>query len=408
MIVTSAYTGHGHKSITDSLTEQFVNYPDVQVEVVEGFALIGRAGVSSAKMYGPITRNVQDLWKFTYVMTQQSSEVIASLLGTLIHDRLMRKLVEFQPDIIICVHAMFNGSVLNVLEEYALDIPQITLQADIVDIHPNWCDPRNLMTLCPTKEAFEASLKNGMPEEKLALCGFPSRKQFVDAARGYERKEYDGQRPLNCLIMSGGEGSGNLRRYAVEMLNQFNCNVTIVCGRNQRLKIALEELLLPRYGDRIKIEGFVKNVQDYMLQSDLLIARGSPNTLFEAIVCNVPILVTGALPGQEANNPAFIMQHGLGMACKTIDSVKPIVGALLAERGKRLKEIRDAQKAFRDFDIAKNIAEYIYEMTEPTENEIPQFDLKFPLKKHARFALQIAREPKQKIFRPPSSKVDDE
>ena len=34
MILMSAYTGHGHKSITDSLVEQFAAYPDVEVEVV--------------------------------------------------------------------------------------------------------------------------------------------------------------------------------------------------------------------------------------------------------------------------------------------------------------------------------------------------------------------------------------
>ena len=56
MILMSAYTGHGHKSITDSLIEQFSAYPDVESEVVEGFALIGRAAISSAKMYGPVTQ----------------------------------------------------------------------------------------------------------------------------------------------------------------------------------------------------------------------------------------------------------------------------------------------------------------------------------------------------------------
>ena len=34
--------------------------------------------------------------------------------------------------------------------------------------------------------------------------------------------------------------------------------------------------------------------------TDLVIARASPNTLMEAVVMNVPILITGSLPGQEA------------------------------------------------------------------------------------------------------------
>ncbi len=400
MILMSAYTGHGHKSITDSLVEQFAAYPDVEVEVVEGFALIGRAAISSAKMYGPVTRNAQDLWKFTYLMSQQTSSVIADLLGTMIHDRLMKKLMFFHPDLIVCVHSLFNGSVLNVLEQYHLPIPQVTLQADIVNIHPSWCDERNYMTLCPTDEALEASLKLGMPREKLRRCGFPSRARFCDAARKHERRPYDGNRPLNCLLMSGGEGSGNLRRYAVEMLNHFTCNVTIICGRNERMKAMLEDTMVPKYGGRVRILGFCDNVQDYMLESDLMIARGSPNTLFEAIVCNVPVMITGALPGQEANNPQLMMEHGLGVVCKSPEQVAPLVSSLITHNGARLNQIAEAQRAYRNLDSAKEIVEYLYSVPNPEEYTIPQFKLKFPLRVHAKYALRVARKPFNQLLRP--------
>ena len=37
LLVTSVYTGAGHKSISDSLLEQFAKLPDVQVQVIDGF-----------------------------------------------------------------------------------------------------------------------------------------------------------------------------------------------------------------------------------------------------------------------------------------------------------------------------------------------------------------------------------
>jgi processive 1,2-diacylglycerol beta-glucosyltransferase len=39
LIISSEFTGHGHKSITDSLKEQFARYSDVNVYVVDGFSL---------------------------------------------------------------------------------------------------------------------------------------------------------------------------------------------------------------------------------------------------------------------------------------------------------------------------------------------------------------------------------
>ena len=42
IIISSDRTGHGHTSIATALVEQFERYPDVQVEVVQGFRLISQ------------------------------------------------------------------------------------------------------------------------------------------------------------------------------------------------------------------------------------------------------------------------------------------------------------------------------------------------------------------------------
>ena len=41
-------------------------------------------------------------------------------------------------------------------------------------------------------------------------------------------------------------------------------------------------------------------------RSDIMIARGSPNSFFEGVVMNVPLIITGALPGQEQGNPELV------------------------------------------------------------------------------------------------------
>ena len=39
--------------------------------------------------------------------------------------------------------------------------------------------------------------------------------------------------PLKCLIMSGGEGVGNMKKIAENLLNHFDCTVKIVAGKNK-------------------------------------------------------------------------------------------------------------------------------------------------------------------------------
>jgi len=52
LILSSNNTGHGHKSITESLLEQFSHYPDVNVHVIDGFTLAGNFGLRIGKLYG--------------------------------------------------------------------------------------------------------------------------------------------------------------------------------------------------------------------------------------------------------------------------------------------------------------------------------------------------------------------
>ena len=44
--------------------------------------------------------------------------------------------------------------------------------------------------------------------------------------------------------------------------------------------------------------------------------------MFEAIASNTPIIITGALPGQEEDNPAFAEKSNLGVVCKNTKEIK--------------------------------------------------------------------------------------
>lgn len=388
MILYSVYTGHGHKSISNALLDHFKLYPDVEVEMVDGFSLIGRAGVQASKVYGPVTRFSKDLWKLAWTISNQSPKAMEVMMATLIHDGFMRKLKAFMPDLIVCVHSMFVSAVINTLEEYGMDIPFVTLEADLINIHSSWCDPRATLTLCPTREALDSSVIQGMPRSKLRVCGFPVREQFCEKARNEQKKDYTSGRPIKCLITSGGEGSGNILRIARQLLEHVNSEVSIVCGRNERLRKSLEESLAEDYSDRVKIYGFVTDMENVMVENDLIIARGSPNTLMEAVTLTVPLVITGSLPGQEADNPSLMVSHGLGVACYSTAALPVIVKNLMRDGGRRLKEMRKAQAEYRNLDAAGEIVRLLYDMAEPKERMVPFFRPYLPVTPRTRYTVR--------------------
>lgn len=381
LIISSDFTGHGHKSITESLSEKFSLHPDVKLHVVDGFTLSGNMGLRIGKLYGPVTRNAKELWKMGWELSLRKPSLVNDFIELTTRDNFIELLKRIKPDLILSVHPNFNGSLLNILEDYGIKIPFVTLIADLVSISPLWADPRVDYIICPTKESKYKCLEFGVSESKLVVIGFPVRQKFLQHLNDTSKEnkanaQYTGNRPLECLIMSGGEGSGNMSRVAKILLKNFDCHVKIVAGRNKILKRRLEKNLYERFGDRVEVFGFSENIQDLMLSSDIAVTRGSPNVMMEAVACNVPLIITGNLPGQEEGNPGYLLKHNLGVVCKELRDLRSIVSELLSSNAYKLNKIKKSQREFLNPNIAKEIVDFLLkiENKEPLiiPNDIPR------------------------------------
>ncbi len=92
----------------------------------------------------------------------------------------------------------------------------------------------------------------------------------------------------------------------------------------------------------------------------------------------MPLLITGSLPGQEADNPAVMTTHNLAALCENPASAPAIIQALLADSGKRLKEISRAQREYRRFDNAERIARRLCELAVPGKVDYARIARRLP------------------------------
>jgi len=367
LIISSNVTGSGHKSITDSLLEQFNNYPDVQVQVVEGFSLSGSLGLKAGKMYGSITRTSKEAWKLIWDITKNKPSLIIEMSELSIHERFIKLFHEMKPDAIITTHPNYNASISNILADMNSNVPLYAIVADPVTISPLWCNPLACYSICPTEEAKETCMRHGVPEDRIRVFGFPVRKCFTSPLQTNEGSPntdfansiYVSRLPLRFMIMSGGEGSGNMSRIARILLKNFNCKIKLMCGRNMPLKKRLEHTLLEKYPNRVEIMGFIEKIQDIMMATDIIFLRASPNTMMEAVMCNLPMIITGALPGQEEGNPAFAQKYGLGVVCTDPTLLKDTVSDLLENNCEKLMNIKRAQIQYRNPNSARDIVNFI-------------------------------------------------
>ena len=361
LIITSVSTGSGHKSISDSLYEQFSKMPDVEVKVIDGFDMAGRAAYRSSRIYGSLIRHTPWLYNWSWKLTDAHQPQFTLTMRHCRH-RFLECVKDYKPDIILTVHSFFNTLITDILKKNHLDIPVVVVQADLVSIHSTWCNPDAYRTICPTEEAFECNLRHGMPAEKLKVLGFPVRGRFTKAARTAEHEDYDPSKPLRILLMSGGEGGAGLKDYAGKILEDPNVILSIICGRNHKLHSKLQKSLGAKFKERVRVLGFVDDIEYEMLRNDLLIARGSPNTLTEAVTLGIPIIMTGPVLEQERGNFTLAKEHNLGLVSNDENDIQGLIRSLIKDDATGLKNMRTAQEEYRCLDNAKNIALYTLEL----------------------------------------------
>ena len=360
LILTSLYTGHGHKSVSDALCERLSAYDDLEVMAIDGFELMNKFEQYMAEYtYGPITRMPGKAWEWNYAAGKTLHKPVTLVVSAMIKSRLLALLEDFKPDAVLSVHPMFLGTVLEVMEEAGLNIPLIAHEVDLIDIAEYWFDPRISLTLAPSKESYDYTLSRGVDPAKVIQVGFPVRQRFMNVPA---------PAPHNgrvITIMSGSEGSGMVYTVTRMLLKYTGAKVNVVCGRNKKLRKRLREAFGRKYRGRLNPMGFVEDIQNVMAASDVLIMRASPNSAMEAIALNVPVILFGQLAGQELHNPDVLQSHGVAKYCPTPKALPACVNALFANDGAEVQAMRAAQRAYAPHDAAEETAKLLNEIIKP-------------------------------------------
>lgn len=187
---------------------------------------------------------------------------------------------------------------------------------------------------------------------------------------------FDPSKPM-ILLMGGGEGVGGLscivnKLYAALATDGVDATLCVVCGRNEKLMVDLqdrdwnavlrvehsdqksicchtaEEAIYPKLVQK-QLErslaeteekkedggvsqnteshsilgeisvvglGFTTKIAEYMVAASVLVTKAGPGTISEAASLGLPVLLTSFLPGQEAGNVDFVLEHGFGAFCE--------------------------------------------------------------------------------------------
>ena len=349
--------------------QSLVPPPTYRIEIVDVFKEYSRFPLREAvKLYGPAIRYNPKLYGRVFHMSNRIQRVLAvqQVASPLIHNGLLRLITNVQPDVIVSIHPMLNHVTIRALQDLGLRIPFITVVTDLISVHQAWIAPGADAYIVPTEHARELYIQSGLDPAQIHLLGMPIDPKFTLALESKEQLQrklgLEPGKPV-VLLVGGGEGSGGLRS-AVNSISQARLSVQllIITGRNKRLYVHLQRsrssLHVPS-----KVFGFVYNMPEMMRASDVIVTKAGPGTICEALACNLPIILSGYVPGQEEGNVSYVLENQVGTiahdSMELIDALRRLLkpgSQVLCEQVANEKRI---SRPGASFDIARTILSFL-------------------------------------------------
>ena len=354
LIIMSERTGTGHKSAAKAIQKK-LNDKGYEVKQIDCFPMMGKTGEWMENVYIPLTTRFPLGWAISYKFAQTFPNMIHNSMYRRVKKELLKEIQEYNPDLIITVHSMFCKAVSKLLKKNNLNIPLYVGVVDIVNPPNVWYNEFADEVFVPTDIIKQDYIKKGFDENKIIEYGFPVRD---DIKKRTEPKKIEDK--VKILLVNPSVNLKKNIKFLKEVSKIENSEVTIICGRDERLFNTLKKKQEDgEISKSVNVYGFVTNMNEHLDNNHILLTKAGPNMMVEAINSLTAVVVTGHISGQENHNYEFITKNGLGIKCENPNKIYEEVNNFI--KGKELDKCLDNILKFELKNGAQVIADFVSE-----------------------------------------------
>lgn len=363
ILILYAPLGAGHGTAAKAIAEAFaLNYPEFEVKTanVLDFAFeIFRAGLPGAFNYTTSKIPFLYKWIYNYFNRQSRYNFLNQMSDVFIkRSHFVKFINEFNPDFILSTNPLPMQLVSLTKHKKIIDILSANVCTDF-GFHSLWYNKDINYYFVANEDIKKALIEHGVGQEKIAVTGIPISLKFsreIDRQKILENLNFNANTPT-LLIVGGKMEYGILSKIVKKMQEKIEMQFIVVAGRDEKLQKQLGKSYLGK-NSKVRIFGFIDNIQDYMEASDLILTKAGGLTVAECIQKNLPMVINDFLPGQEEDNVKYIVDNGAGVQAKnTKEAVKIITGLFASpEKIKKMKE--NCEKISKP-NASKDLADFV-------------------------------------------------
>ncbi len=323
LIVYSTF-GDGHLQAANAIRHALAEQGAANIHMVD---LLAEAhpwwNAVSRFAYLNSTANLPKLYGFSYEVTNRArpDPRLSRMFHRLGRKKMQTLIEELRPDAVIHTFPYLAVSEMNA-RPGTRRVPAFTVVTDYV-LHSRWVHPAMDGYFAATEQMKEALIQAGIPEERIAVSGIPIREAFsrkFDRGVLCEKLGLDSGRDY-ALISAGAYGVQSQVRVVTEaVLNHSDFEVVLICGKNRKLHAKMDSLY--RYEPRVRLLGYVNQMEEWMAASSCVVTKAGAITLTEAMALSVPAIVYRPLPGQEEGNARVLAERGAILTTKNLNELK--------------------------------------------------------------------------------------
>jgi processive 1,2-diacylglycerol beta-glucosyltransferase len=366
VLVFTASFGEGHNQAAFAVSEALQN-AGATVKIVDYVEWLNPAFRSFAKF--SLLQGVQkapSLYGLFYksmsrIQPDSSFQRRLNHLGLM---RMIRLLRSFKPDVVVSTFPTPSG-VMSELRAHGLTAtPNVGIITDYT-LHGQWIQEQTDAYFVAADSVKRELLARGVPSSHVFVSGIPIRSKFTNRSNGdlaAQRQEARRRHLFNTdvpliLLMGGGAGLlGDVNDWE-RVMKKTSAQFAIICGRNERLYKRLQSI----EDERIRILGYVSDVDEWMTMSDLIITKAGGITVSECMAMELPMLLYRPIPGQETENAKYAIEAGFAVQAKTFRRAKELINTFIHEP-ERLEVMRQNAGRVKRPNATTEIATTILEI----------------------------------------------